>query len=154
MPMPATRAGSVESRSWLMTCLRFASTPEAPFQASVCTSRRPRSSPSPLRSPPRSLLPPRSMPTALRSEGTSNRAAGCESGAAGRSGLLVFVLLRCGRRLVHRVRHALLELLHARSEGTGETGQLVGPEEDQDDHEDDQQLLHSQPKHGAAPFLC
>src|SRR2546422_608267 len=115
--MPATRAGSVESSSRLMTRLRLARTPDAPFQASVCTSRRPRSSPSPLRRPPRSLLPPRSMPTALRSEDTSNRAAGCESGAAGRSGLLVFVLLRCGRRLVHRVRHALgVEGLH---EGNG-----------------------------------
>src|SRR5574342_376486 len=153
MPMPATRAGSVESRSRLITPLRFARTPGAPFQASVFTSARPTSWPSGLTRPPRSLLPPRSMPTAYRSEGTGGSAARrMAAGAAGASGLLVVVLLLCRRRVVLELGDALLELLDARAQRAGEIRQTLCAEENEDDNEDEQQLLIAQTKHVETPF--
>src|ERR1700687_4008500 len=126
MPMPATRAGSVESSKRLITPLRFARTPGEPFQASVCTSTRPTSCAAGLTRPPRNLLPPRSMPTAYRSGGTGGSAARRVAAvAAGASGLLVVVLLLRRRRVVLELGDALLELLDARAQGAGEVRQTL-----------------------------
>src|SRR6266508_2287556 len=151
--MPVTRPGSVESSRRPMTPLRFARTPGAPFQASVCTSRRPTSCPSGLTRPPRSLLPPRSMPTAYRSGGTGGRGEEDGGGAVGASGLLVVVLLLRRRRVVLELVHALLELLDARAQRAGQVRQTLRAEQNEDDDEDDQQLLITQTKHDETPFL-
>src|SRR5206468_1358566 len=72
-------------------------------------------------------------------------------GAGSRRGLrrlLLFFLLGGGGRVVlRRFADAFLEFLDARSQRSCQIRQPVGAEEDQHDHEDDQQLLITQPKH-------
>src|SRR5258706_16422507 len=87
---------------------------------------------------------------AIREE-SRRRVTKCFRGAELR--LLLVVLLHGRRGLVLHLGHPLLEFLDAATERAGQIGETLGPEEDQHDDQDQQQLLISQTEHGGTPFL-